>query len=220
MLSFLQKYAKNVHSQNGEDGIIEQCAERLELAGWLGRVESEEWSPGCCVEIGGNDGQWMSNTRHLIENGWSGLFVEADYSLYLKCKENWKHNPRVRSQCSRVDEKNVNAFVDERCDLLSLDTDGSDYLIFDGLKAKPKIVIAEIDSGLDPSFASFNNDGAANYFAMALLGINKGYFLLCHTGNMVFVDQQYKDLFPEIEGDPLIDIELYFNRSWIKENAA
>lgn len=208
MLSFLNQYGKNVHSQNGEDGILIECIGRMSMPF------------GHAVETGGNDGLWLSNTRHLIESGWSGLFVEADYNLYLKCKDNWKHNPHVRSQCSRVDEKNINAFVDERCDLLSLDTDGSDYPIFAGLIAKPKIVIAEIDSSLDPEFGSFNQDGGANYFAMALLGITKGYFLLCHTGNMIFVDERYKHLFPEIEGDPLRDIDLYFNRAWLKGAAA
>lgn len=225
MLSFLQTYAGNVHSQNGEDGILAEALGRMGFEAW--RIVDEDCVAddlarrhGHCVEIGGNDGQWMSNTRLLIEHDWSGLFVEAEYDLYLKCKANWNHNPRVRSQCSRVDEKNVNAFVDERCDVLSLDTDGSDYLIFDGLKAKPKIVIAEIDSGLNPQFSSFNNDGAANYLAMTLLGVTKGYFLLCHTGNLVFVDVRYKDRFPEIVGDPLRDIDLYFNRAWLKEEAA
>lgn len=208
MLSFLKKYAGNVHSQNGEDFIVRECVSRMGL------------SSGHAVEIGGNDGHWMSNTRHLIEQGWSGLFVEGNYDLYLRCKQNWQHNPKVRSQCCYVDERNINAFVDERCDLLSLDTDGSDYLIFDGLKAKPKIVIAEIDSSLNPDFSSFNSDGAANYFAMTLLGITKGYFLLCHTGNLIFVDEQFEHLFPEIDRDPLTCINDYFKRDWLREGAA
>lgn len=220
MLSFIHQYAKNVHSQNGEDGIIEQCVERLELAGWLGDVKSDEWSPGHAVEIGGNNGLWMSNTRLLIENGWRGLFVEADYELYLQSKENWKHNRRVRSQCCRVDERNINAFVDEHCDLLSLDTDGSDYKIFAGLKARPKIVIMEIDSSIPPNDPSFNSDGAAGYFRGVELGLEKGYFLLCHTGNLVLLDEQYKYLFPEVNKHPLINSEYYFNQGWIKENAA
>lgn len=213
MLSFLNQYAKNhVFSQNGEEGILLECLERMYF----------DVNKGHAVEIGGNDGRFCSNTAYLLQNrGWTGLFVEESYDLHLQSKKNWEaFGLNVRSQCSRVDGKNINAFVDDRCDVLSLDTDGSDYLIFDGLKAKPKIVIAEIDSSLNPDFASFNGDGAANYFAMALLGVTKGYFLLCHTGNMVFVDKQYKDLFPEIVGDPLVDIDLYFNRAWLKEEAA
>lgn len=208
MLSFLNKYGYNTHSQNCEDGVIQECVKRMGL------------TTRFAIETGGNDGLWLSNIRLLLEQGWGGLYIEADYNLYLQCKQNWAHNPKVRSQCCYVDERNINAFVDDSCDLLSLDTDGSDYVIFDGLKAKPKIVIAEIDSSLNPDFASFNQDGGANYFAMTLLGITKGYFLLCHTGNIIFVDEQYKQLFPEIVGDSLTDIEHYFNRAWMKEAAA
>ena len=225
MLSFLNKYGYNVHSQNGEDGILAEALGRLGYE--ASRLPDEDGVTidvarrvGYSVEIGGNDGQWMSNTRLLIDHGWSGLFVESDYDLYLKCKENWEHNPKVKAQCARVDENNVNAFVDGRCDLLSLDTDGSDYRIFAGLKAKPKIVILEIDSSLLPNDPSFNRDGAAGYFRGVELGLEKGYFLLCHTGNLIFVDEQYKHLFPEVNKHPLIDSEFYFNRGWIKENAA
>lgn len=207
MLSVIQKYSHNVHSQNGEDGVLQVCTARMGLV------------RGHCVEIGGNDGRWMSNTRLLLENGWSGLFVEYDYNLYLQCRANWAHNPNVRSQCSRVDGKNINAFVDARCDLLSLDTDGSDYQIFQGLKAKPKIVIVEIDSSYPPDVWAFNSDGAGTYRNTVELGIEKGYFLLCHTGNLIFVANEYRNLFPEIEGDGLSNAEMYFNRAWIKEAA-
>lgn len=208
MLSFLNQYGHNVHSQNCEDGIIAECVKRLSL------------STGHAVETGGNDGQWLSNTRYLIESGWSGLFVEADYGLYLQCKENWKDNPRVRSQCSRVDGKNINAFVDDSCDLLSLDTDGSDYRIFHGLLVKPKIVIVEIDSSIPPNVLGFNQDGGAGYLEMVRLAQLRGYFVLCHTGNLIVVDGKYKHLFPEIDKDPIYEAEYYFNRAWLKEEAA
>jgi hypothetical protein len=228
MLSFLHKYGKNfTYSQNGEESLIIECWRRIQ---GITRPLSAEIAPqdgslplwmaemGRAVEIGGHDGRFCANTALLAEHGWNVLFVEGRYDLYLKCKENWAGRSHVRSQCCYVDERNINAFVGDDCDLLSIDVDGDDYLIFCGLKAKPKIVIVEIDSSLNPEFSSFNADGAANYFAMALLGITKGYFLLCHTGNMIFVDQKYKDLFPEIVGDPLIDIEAYFNPAWLKAN--
>ena len=213
MLSFLNKYAKNIMcSQNGEEGIILECLERMFF----------HVNKGHAIEIGGNDGRYCSNIALLPQTrGWSGLFVEADYNLYLQSKANWAHNPNVRSQCCRVDERNINAFVDDSCDLLSLDTDGSDYRIFAGLKARPKIVIVEIDSSIPPNDPSFNSDGAAGYFRGVELGIEKGYFLLCHTGNLVFIDEKYKHLFPEVKSKhPLIDSEFYFNRAWLKEAAA
>lgn len=209
MLDFLYKYRRDYrYSQNGEEGIILECFIRMKQ------------NRGHCVEIGGHDGRFCSNIALLCENvGWTGLFVETDYTLYQQCVSNWKDNPRVRCQCSHVDGRNVNAFVKDDCDLLSLDTDGGDYEIFDGLQAKPKIVIVEIDSSLNPEYASFNNDGGANYFTMTLLGVTKGYFLLCHTGNLIFVDQKYRELFPEIVGDPLVDVDKYFSPAWLPVHA-
>lgn len=207
MLSFVEKYAKNYFaSQNGEEGLLIEVIKRL-------RIEY-----GVSVEIGGNNGLYCSNTALLLkEHGWQGLFVEYDYNLYLESKRNWAGNPRVRSQCSKVDGKNINAFVDERCNLLSLDTDGKDYEIFSGLKAKPAIVIIEIDSGIPPDSLEFNSDGAAGFGAMVRLGMDKGYFLLAHTGNMVFIDDKYRHQFPDIDRDPIANPEVFFNTSWLRE---
>jgi hypothetical protein len=209
MLSFLNQYAGNLkYSQNGEELLLFETLSRLGLRS------------GHAVEIGGADGRYCSNTALLLEGvwgwQWSGLYVEFDYNLYLKSKENWKNNLLVRHQCSRVDEKNINAFVDDSCDLLSLDTDGSDWSIFNGLLAHPAIVIIEIDSSYPPDYVGFNTDGAGTYRNTAELGISKGYFLLVHCGNLIFVDNKYRRLFPEAEGDGLSNSDLYFNRAWLK----
>lgn len=208
MLSFLNKYARNYkYSQNGEEGVLLECVRRMGIGG--------RYDNNLAVEIGGHDGLYCSNTALFLVRGWCGLFVEADYSLYWKSKDNWRDFPKVRSQCSRVDERNINAFVDEHCDVLSLDTDGSDYKIFQGLQAKPKIVIVEIDSSIEPPSEQFNSDGGASYWSMTVAGLEKGYFLLCHTGNLIFIDQQYASLFPERKPHPLLEWELYFNRGWV-----
>lgn len=210
MLTFLETYGRNYkYSQNLEEGILEEALRRMGVV--IGKA----------VEVGGHNGLFLSNTALLAEKGWSVTFVEADYNLYEECRENWKDNPRVRSQCCVVDGNNVNAFVGDSCDVFSSDVDGADYRIFQGLQARPKIVIMEIDSSIPPSDPSFNRDGAAGYFRGVELGIEKGYFLLCHTGNLVFVKEEFKHLFPEVKSKhPLIDSEFYFNRAWIKEEAA
>lgn len=206
MIEFVNKYGSNVHSQSGEDGVIQECVKRIPITNKV------------CVEVGGNDGLWLSNTRLLIDQGWCGRFIESDYNLYLKSKANWAHNPKVTCQCSRVDGKNVNAFVDDSCDVFSSDTDGVDYEIFSGLKAKPKIVIVEIDSSFPPDVEGVNSDGGVSYRLMVELGLTKGYQLICHTGNLLFCDKVYKNLFPEIAGvHPLVEAEKYFNRSWLRE---
>jgi hypothetical protein len=209
VLSFLKQYAKDyVFSQNGEEGILLEAIRRLE--------DGFQLNKGHAVEIGGNDGRYCSNTALLLQqHGWSGLFVESDYNLYLKSRANWAMLPDVRHQCSRVDERNVNAFVDERCVLLSLDTDGSDHKIFCGMEARPKIVIVEIDSSIEPPSEAFNSDGAAGYWSMTVAALERGYFVLCHTGNLIIVRQDYAHLFPECAPHPLLEWELYFNRGWL-----
>ena len=207
MLTFLDRYQANYFSsQNGEEGVLLETVRRLGI------------SKGVTCEVGGADGIFCSNTALLLKDyDWSGLFVEADYNLYQQCRTNWASNPRVRAQCCRVDGHNINAFVDERCDVLSLDTDGGDYRIFAGLHAHPAIAIIEIDSSYPPQVEAFNKDGAGTYRNTVQLGISKGYFLLCHIGNLVLVRDDYRHLFPEIVGDGLTNAELYFNNAWVME---
>lgn len=207
MLEFAATYGYDVYSQNGEDGILAEALARLFF----------QVNKGRSVEIGGNDGFYCSNTALLVaRRGWSGLFVESNEELCRQSVEAWKPLMVLASHLHlKVDGENVNTFVDDRCDLLSTDTDGADYEIFKGLKAKPKVVVIEIDSSLDPLTDAFNKDGGANYSAMVKLGQSKGYFVLCHVGNIIFVDEQYRELFPELGNrDPLLNVDLYFDRSW------
>lgn len=54
--TWLLEHKKDVYSQTGEDGIIETILSTIgDRDGW-------------CVEFGAWDGQYLSNTRNLIEN--------------------------------------------------------------------------------------------------------------------------------------------------------
>lgn len=210
MLSLLNQYGRNEwYSQNGEEGILAECLKRLQL------------ERGHAVEIGANNGFYCSNIAALVDKAppftgmWTGLMAETDYDLYLQCKRGWAKYKGMRVQCCHVDERNVNAFVDDRCDLLSLDTDGSDYRIFCGLQSHPKIVIVEIDSSIEPPGEQVNADGGVGYWTMTVAALERGYFVLCHTGNLVLVRQEYGHLFPECKSHPLLEWEKYFNRSWL-----
>ncbi len=206
MLSFYNKYGKDfTYSQNGEEGVLNEILNRIKSVNKL------------CVEIGANNGIWLSNTAWLIkEKGFTGLMVEADYDLWEQCCKNWAGNERVRSTCSMVNPSNINAFVVDDIDVLSVDVDGIDYQIFQAMEAKPKVVIIEIDSSIPPDEERFNSEGGAGYLPMVKLGLSKGYFLLCHTGNLVLVDKQYKKLFPEIKGDGIKNADEYFKRDWLQ----
>lgn len=206
MLEFLYKYADNkIFSQNGEEGLLIECLKRM-------NIEKSH-----CVEIGAADGRWCSNTALLIDKSWSAHLIEKDFDQYQKAVENWKGREDVKVTCSLVDASNVNAFVDERCDVFSSDTDGSDYEIFEGLTSKPKIVIVEINSSIPPDEEKENGP---YYKPMVKLGISKGYFLLVHTGNLIFIDNKYRNLFPEIKGNGLKNADKYFRTDWLKKEVA
>lgn len=205
MREFLNKYSENLtYSQNGEEGIILECLSRIKQVN------------KCCVEIGANNGTWCSNTALLCKDGWAGKMVESVHALWKECAENWKGHDNVTCTNSHVDSYNINAFLDDSCDVLSIDTDGQDYKIFQALKAKPKIVIIEIDSSIHPNENKFNHEGGAGYKPMVELAIEKGYFLLCHTGNLVFVANEFRKLFPEIIGDGITNYQQYFKTDWLK----
>ncbi len=212
MIDFYNKYkSAGTFSQNGEQGVLDEC---------LARIEAEAtWSTPFhfgAVEFGGADGSYCANVAHLIYRGWVVVFIESNPELSRQCAERWKEYPGVRSICDSVSTQNINQYVEATTSVLSIDLDGPDYDIFKALHAKPAIVIIEVDSSIPPGDFSRNADGAAGYSLMLQLAIEKSYFLIYHTGNLVLCANEYRHLFPEIIGDGVSNSELYFNRSWMR----
>ena len=75
-MSTLAAYRKNVNSQYGEDGVLQELVRRLGIAN------------GQFVEFGAWDGQHLSNTRLLLEQGWQGVYIEADQERYEMLTKN------------------------------------------------------------------------------------------------------------------------------------
>lgn len=186
MLEFVKRYGYNVYSQNGEDGIIQEVLNRIPI---VDRI---------AIEFGAVDGDYCSNTRNL--SGWTRLLYDIE-----------PHKTNVVKM--EITPENVNDLPD--CSLMSIDIDGNDYAVWKALKQKPDLVIIEINSSLDPMTEHFSLEKGASYITMLNLGISKGYFLLCHTGNMIFIRRDHLHLFPEI-ADPITEHEKYFNYSWIE----
>lgn len=182
MLDFVLKYGYNTYSQNGEDGIIEECIKRI--------------NPDLkvAVEFGGVDGVFCSNTASL---GWKRFLYDIEPSDFSVEKK-------------EITPENVNQLPE--CEVLSIDIDGNDYEVWKAYEGKPAIVIIEINSSLIPEDDHFSIGKGSSFSTMLKLGIEKGYFLLCHTGNMIFVLNEYKDLFPEVKG---VDPFELFNKSWL-----
>lgn len=84
---------------------------------------------GHFLDIGGGDGFYLSNTRHLGNLGWSGIVLDRENNI-------------------DVNLENVLEFIEHPIDLLSIDIDGNDFWIIDKIlkNHKPAVIVAEFNS--------------------------------------------------------------------------
>ena len=175
MFNDLGNYERSVHSQSGEDGVIQHL---FELIGTRNRF---------FVEFGAGDGLFLSNTAHLrLNHGWTGLLMEGSEQA---------DGQLVRREF--VSAENINFLfaqydVPEVFDLLSVDIDGNDYWVWNALTdCKPRLVVVEynIFFGLHQACTvPYEADRiwdesyyhGASLGALEKLGITKGYTLV-HT---------------------------------------
>jgi hypothetical protein len=202
----LLNYRKNVYSQNGEDGVIEEILKRLEIN-----------DSGTFCEFGAWDGIYLSNTYNLINKGWKGVCIEGDEEKYkdlLKTSE--KHKPNIVPMNKFVDIQGENSldiilkdtFLPKDFDVLSIDVDSFDYHIWNSLNNYfPKIVIIEVDSSVLPPKETIHTVidkkvtvQGSSYTSTFKLALQKGYLPVCFIGNMVSVRQDLvKDLFEQAQ---------------------
>lgn len=186
---FYNTYAKNVYSQNGEDGIISELLKRLEIKnGWV-------------CEFGAWDGIYLSNTFNLVELGFNAVFIEGDKEKYKDLLNTVQKYPNITALNKYVLHDNIDNSLDVILketkipidfDVLSIDIDSYDYQVWNSLKIyKPKIVIIEINSSIDTN-NTMHIHTPGKYEGTSFkptydLGIEKGYTFILHTGNMFFI---------------------------------
>jgi hypothetical protein len=188
-------YFKNIYSQNGEDGVVEELFRRLKIeSGWV-------------CEFGAWDGQHLSNTFRLIKKGFKGVFIEGDKEKYRDLEKTVEKEPNIIPICAFVnpelnhpdclDNLLAKTSIPKYFDLLSIDVDSCDYHIWKGLKNyRPVVVIIEINSSADPRDPNFIHGGqysGSGFQSTLNLGKEKKYTLVTHTGNMIFIADEYLD---------------------------
>lgn len=235
-------YCKNIYSQNGEDGILEQLIKELHI------------SAGTFCEFGASDGITSSNTYNLIKNyNFSGIAIELDRVRYERCVSNYQPFPNVQIFNGAVmyndPHNDLNAWLKKGSlsydfDILSIDIDYDDYYVWERLTDfMPKIVILETNSYRDPVYdelpgvvcQAYNKDllqewnkprvaQGCSFMAAIKLGLQKGYIPVAYTGNITFVrkDLVYKlQDFPYLVSDNPYDyLKLYshlvlWNNTWM-----
>lgn len=202
---FYNKYNKNIHSQNGEDGIIEELLKRLEInTGWV-------------CEFGAWDGIYLSNTFNLVQKKFNAVFIEGDKDKYKDLLKTVETYPNIIPVNAFIEHNNTENSLDNILkqtnipidfDILSIDIDSYDYQVWKSLEIyKPKIVIIEINSSI-----KVNNElhihtpdkyQGTGFKPTYNLGIEKGYTFILHTGNMFFIRNDFFDKLDIKYNDPL-----------------
>ncbi len=207
--SSFNRYYRNVYSQCGEDGILEEIFKRLNI------------KTGFFIEFGAADGIWFSNSRYLWEKGWSGVMIEADNSRFGLLAKRYANDTRmlcihdfvtwqdddVRGHV--LDKIADTHFRDAEIDFLSIDVDGADYLILEGLQRKPKVICVEAGLHWHPLFYDRIPDEFAlqnmqqPLAVMLQIAKKKGYEAICLTGNLILVRKDLMAQFQEVPTDVL-----------------
>lgn len=190
----LLPFARNVHSQLGEDGII---ARIFELIG-----TTSKW----CVDVGAHDGTHLSNTRYLMEQGWSGVFFEGRRKRFVTLEATYRGNANAYPACAMVgfdpaqnslDHLLAKTPIPKSFDLLSIDIDGNDWYIWDSLlEYRPRVVVVEFNPTIanDVAFVQDRDprlNQGCSLLALCDLAARKGYELAAATDwNGIFVERE------------------------------
>jgi hypothetical protein len=196
---WLNDFARDVHSQTGEDGVI---AKALETLGDL-----NQW----CVEFGAWDGKHLSNTFNLVESaGYRVVLIEGDQAKYQTLQAEYPYRERatfIGRFVNWYENDNLDSLLAETpipldFDLLSIDVDGNDYHIWSAVsKYRPKLVLIEFNPTSSNRFtyvqpADRNRNQSSSPAALVGLALSKGYELICVVGaNLLFVDKRFYSLF-------------------------
>jgi hypothetical protein len=179
----LRAYERRVRSPNGEDGIIQEILHRI-------GVEARYF-----VEIGVRSGIESNCARLVVEENWSGLFVEADQAKAQQLTEFYHSNWRVRCVRAMPTSRNIEDLLAEcgvpfNLAVLSVSTHGNDYWLWNALtRWRPRLVVIEYNSHCPPcqKWVMQENldhkwDGTSYYGAslasLTALGRKKGYSLV------------------------------------------
>jgi hypothetical protein len=211
---YYDQFRRNVHSQNGEDGIIEKLFEVLRI------------TDGYVVEVGAHDGIEISNTYNIFKNNndnYVPILIEGDPPRIDALRRNLAHieNKHVIDSYIDLGEKRLDKlFADldipdlkEKFKFLSIDIDGDDIGVWETLvDYRPTIVLVEADSHAPPGVLKRDPITGCSAESLVEVGKKKGYELITHCGNVFFV---VKELYP-ILGIEDNSLEKVFDYNWIR----
>jgi len=201
------KYAKNLYSQNGEDGIIEKILDDLDI------------KKGIVIEFGAWDGIYISNIYNLWKYGnFNGILIEGD-----KEKADKFNDPQGKAKMFNYfispDSSNENS-IDNVLDkigvvgdiaLMSIDIDSCDYYVMESMeKYKPAIIIIETSNGFGYEAIYKSYDAGCSMRAVWELAEEKNYTMVAYTANAILVRNDLLDKLSEFDPE-MTPEQMYLN---------
>lgn len=198
------EHLRNVYSQFGEDGLLEEVFRRI------GTTNQQ------CFECGAADGRWFSNTRKLIDEGWRAVLIEADPANWPELdkldgpKVTVVHGKLRPSGQASLDAILAKVGFDAAPDLGVLDVDGQEYHLWNWMmKFRPRVMVVEYDHTAleNPNFVpEIDGEGQAGLAALVSVACSKGYFNAYTTKtNAVFVLNSEREKFYAKYNEPPAD---------------
>lgn len=237
-MSRLAKFKQNTYSQNGEDGVIREILKRLGLV-----VNSDFW---CVEFGAWDGIHLSNTFALVEAHSATAVMIEGDTDKFRALQQTAERFPTIIPVEALVTSNQVsgdspvsNAFTGSfdphkaatldkiltktSCpsdyDLLSIDIDTQDLEVWYAHNAfKPKIVVIEINSSLHPGILQWHGGGlVGNSFSSTVeVAKLKGYTLVCHTGNAVFVRDDLVNLLGLDELDIRFPERLFF-KGWLPQ---
>ncbi len=185
----LQRFERQVFSQNGEDGVIHEIFNRIGTA-------SKTF-----LEIGIEDGR-ETNTTWLLQKGWKGVWIDGNRKSTQRAEREFARplsERRLFLETASVTAENVVGLLEKiqfpsEFDLISLDIDRNTFYVWQALRRlKPRVVVIEYNAIIPPEqdwrVEYFGDRGwnGTSYFGASLkayetLGKELGYSLVgCET---------------------------------------
>lgn len=151
----LNGYAFNVHSQYGEDGILQEIFHRLGV------------ERGIAVEFGAWDGVRWANTKLLADQGWRCLLIEPHPKRFDVLEDYAKLNGHVAAKGfvrdapgERLSDYLSSAHFPDEVDLISVDIDGEDLSAMSTIgRFSAKCIVIEYNRTIPVDFVYSNSPG-------------------------------------------------------------
>ena len=219
----LLNFYGNIHSQIGQDGILQEIFKRLDI------------KKGFFCEFGAWDGIYLSNCRKLVEEGWVGVFIEGNDKKFNDLSLEYQNYRDIHCISAIVgapkrgvmgkplfmvlENNNINP---EQIDFLSIDIDGCDLEVFEEIGIKPKVILLEGGINFSPKFKGRVAPAIRNVYHHPISEIidtveRKGYVAICFLHDLYLVRQDLVKNFKKFTTDQLFADSYFASPAWLRK---